>query len=256
MTADEVLSEVLARLSAGQGEPVFVRNQELDAWPGEVVQALKASQVLTPAEPAASAVCPGCEMACVMPVHVRSSGSDLDAFIVCEERDDTNRVGVPVTCLEQWQASGISVADFLTQTLGVRRSGTPCEKWRWEVGVFKGTKPPYYLFLEAKNGLVLTLAGNAIPLIEVLTITNDRILIDRKILGQMADRPTVAAGDRETKLLRKKRLMARRKELEAAGVSPVLPALAQEEGISTSRVKKILAAEKKSGSTKMKGKLS
>ena len=33
-------------------------------------------------------------------------------FIVCDKRSDINRVAVPISRLEQWQASGIAITDL------------------------------------------------------------------------------------------------------------------------------------------------
>src|SRR5208283_992784 len=46
-----------------------------------------------------------------LPAGTRGSAS----FIVCYKRSDINRVAVPISRLEQWQASGTSIAELLAR---------------------------------------------------------------------------------------------------------------------------------------------
>jgi hypothetical protein len=69
MTPPDALIELLARMGAGNGAAVLVSNEELSQWPAIAVEAMKAQRILAKARPASSAICPGCEQACVMPVH-------------------------------------------------------------------------------------------------------------------------------------------------------------------------------------------
>jgi len=116
MTAQDCLSELLRRVGAQDGATTFVTAHELKGWPPDAVRALKAENLLTRAEPAKSADCPGCERGCFSPVVVQpsNSGGDPYAFIVCDRRDDINRVPVSVADLERWQISGEAVANAVT----------------------------------------------------------------------------------------------------------------------------------------------
>jgi hypothetical protein len=126
-------------LGASHGAAVFVSADELRQWPVAAVAAMKAQKLLVKARPAVSVVCPGCERECVMPIHVvPPQGTAPRAFIVCDKRRDINRVAVPISRLEQWQACGASIAGLLAQLLDLRRPGDiDSDAGRWEIGMLK-----------------------------------------------------------------------------------------------------------------------
>ena len=244
ITPDEVLTEVLARLGASQGMPVFIKSQESNTWPEASVQALKTSRILLPVEPAASAVCPGCELACVMPVHVRSCHSGLDAFIVCEERSDTNRVTVPSTCLEQWQASGEGLARALAQLLGIPYSGRPFdESTTLEIGLLRGGKHASHVQLQTAGKMALLLAGHSVPLIEILRLEGSVFIVDQRALFRLVDAPVGPAGGAESASARRARLQHWVVEEKKKGNKAFLKTVAIRERISPQRLKQILAKE-------------
>jgi len=69
----EVLSELFERLCACDGGTVLVSADEIRRWPREAVMAMKKQRLIVKGRPAASAICPGCEHECVMPVHTVST---------------------------------------------------------------------------------------------------------------------------------------------------------------------------------------
>jgi hypothetical protein len=161
MTPDAALRELLARLGVSQGAAILITEEELNTWPPEAVEAMKAQKLLMKARPAASVVCPGCEQECVMPLHTMPyEKRGLTSFIVCDKRDDINRVVVPISHIEQWQASVTSVADLIAGLLGLRRpeEGDTSAR-RWEVGMFKGTKRSSHVLLRADGRLTLSVGG-------------------------------------------------------------------------------------------------
>jgi hypothetical protein len=243
MTAQEALAELLARVGTRNGAAVFIGAQELSEWPQAVVTAMKAQRLLVRARPAASVVCPGCERECVMPVHVPpAQGKSSRAFIVCDKRSDINRVNVPIEHLEQWQASGATIADWLAGVLGLRHHRRANgDAGRWEVGMFKGARHASHLVLLADGELRLTLAGHSIALADALDAKCDRIAIDRRMLNRCVDHPVAGAGDAESAEERRDRLRARVREEKAKGTRAYLKAVAEEEGISSSRLKQLVA---------------
>jgi hypothetical protein len=108
MTPHGALTELLARLGACNGASVVVSDEELSQWPAPAVAALKSQKLLVRARPAATTICPGCEQACVMPVHTvpRASGAAV-SFTVCDKRSDINRVPVSTKRLEQWRCDAV-----------------------------------------------------------------------------------------------------------------------------------------------------
>jgi len=242
MTPDAVLREVLDRLGALSGAAVLFSERELLDWPHEAVAAMKSQGLLTKAGPSKSAICPGCERECVMPVHLLAcNASRPEALIVCDKRSDVNRVLVPLNCLEQWQISGDTVADFLAGLLGLHRSQThDANLARWEIGVLKGFKHSGHLVLVAKGPLVLAAAGHEVPLFEVLSLDDGGFKVDKRALSRRVDHPVAAAGDRESAAHRIDRLKARVEALKRKGIRAFLKAVAEEEGISVSRLKQLI----------------
>ncbi len=73
MTPIDAVLELLGRVGASQGNPVLINEEELLQWPGAAVKAMKSQKIIVKARPATSAICPGCEENCVMPVHTLAS---------------------------------------------------------------------------------------------------------------------------------------------------------------------------------------
>lgn len=242
MTPQDALAELLARVGASGGDAVFTEAQELAAWPAAAVMTMKAQKLLVRARPAASVVCPGCERACVMPVHViPAQGTASRTFVICDKRSDINRVNIPVGHLEQWQASGEATADFIARALDLRRpSGSASSAGRWELGMFKGAKHSAHLVLLADGNLKLSLAGHSIALVDALGWKGDAIVIDRRMLVRCADAPAAGAGDAESAAQRRARLRARVREVKAKGTKAFLKVVAGEEGVSESRLKQLV----------------
>ena len=64
-------------------------------------KAMKSHKLLVKASPATTVVCPGCEQECTMPVHTVSAGTgEAASFIVCDKRNDINRVAVSARRLD------------------------------------------------------------------------------------------------------------------------------------------------------------
>ena len=245
MTPEAALVELLERVGARHGAAVIVSDHELNAWPSAAVAAMKSQRLLTKARPTTSTVCPGCERECVMPVHVLTDKArEPAAFIVCDKRSDINRVAVPVRCLEQWQASGDSIAALLSGLLGLhssRASGTNAA--RWEVGMLKGAKHSSHLVLIADSRLTLSLAGHSVPLADVLALEGNAFKVDRRALTRLADQPVAGAGDMESAAHRRERLKKRVQTVKNKGTKAFLKTVAEEEGITVSRLKQLLREE-------------
>jgi hypothetical protein len=180
-----------------------------------------------------------------MPVHVLpDKAREPAAFIVCDKRSDINRVSLPVGSLEQWQASGDSIAALLAALLGLHRSGaSSTDAARWEVGIVKGTKHSSHVVLVADGKLILSLAGHSVPLADVLTLEGDAFKVDRRTLALLVDQPVAGAGDVESAAHRRERLKKRVQAIKNKGVKAFLKTVAEEEGITVSRLKQLLREE-------------
>ncbi len=238
----DAILELLARVGAGNGAAVLVSEEELSEWPAAAVKAMKSQKLLVKASPAASVVCPGCEQECTMPVHSLPAGPGGSAsFIVCDKRDDINRVAVPSERLEQWRASAASIADLITGSLGLRRSDAgDTTAGRWEIGMFKGRKHSSHMVLLADGRLTLNFAGHSIALADILTLESSGFKLDKQALVRQVDKPVAGAGDAESAAQRRERLKKRVQAEKAKGNKAFLKAVSEDEGISVSRLKQLL----------------
>lgn len=199
MTPQAALVELLERVGVSQGDPVLVSEQELSEWPSPAVAALKVQGLLTKARPVSSAVCPGCERGCVMPVHVvPDAARGPKAFIVCDKRSGINRVTVPVSCLEQWQSNPGAVRGFIVDSLALRGSDQrPGNANFLEIGIATGDKRSKMLCLTTDGTIALIAGTNALPLAELIRYRDDAYSLDEAMIRQLVDSATTA-DDRYT----------------------------------------------------------
>ena len=240
MTPRAALIELLERVGATLGADVFVNEDELRQWPSAAVATMKSQKLIAKARPASSVICPGCERECVMSVHTTAGAPDNPTpFIVCDKRSDINRVAVPLSALAQWKTTGEMIAEMLAELLGISRAiSVGGDGHEWSIGLLEGKKHKARVRLEARDGLNITLAGHAVPLIEVLAISDDALAVDKRALVRLVDKPA-DDSEIETPEQRRERLRARIDEEKAKGTKAYLRVVAAEERISISRLKQI-----------------
>ena len=188
MTPQAALIELLARVGA-QGGAVLVTAAELAQWPAAAVAALKKQKLLTRTSPATSAVCPGCENECVMPVHNRARvDGTVASFIVCDKRDDTNRVPIAADQLLQWRCDVPSVCQFVATSLDLRQSDQQASIDRLvNIGMVQGDKRTQMLALRLQHELALTAGNSTIPLADLVSFKDGRFSVDAALVRQMVD---------------------------------------------------------------------
>jgi len=242
MTPQEALAELLGRLGASGGAPVHVTADELDGWPQDAVAAMKQRKLLVKASPAHSAICPGCERACTMPVHVIPNPPHVpNAFVACDKREDIGRVPVSIAALERWQTSGGALAQAIARLLGFDQPvQTASSGHSWIIGVLKGNKHSRHVTLSSNGALELAVGSLNVPAGEVLRIDGFKFTIDSMRLGRLADSSAADGDVTESADARSLRIKNRRDELIAQGQRGFLKTIAAEEGVSTSRLKQIL----------------
>ncbi|MBK6323535.1 MAG: hypothetical protein IPF38_15625 [Burkholderiales bacterium] len=189
MTAEAVLIELLERLAAVPGGAILVNTHELNQWPPDAWAALKKQQLLAKAHAAASAVCPGCERECMMPVHTPpATTGNAAAFIVCDNRSDINRVAVPLDRLTQWRCSVQAVCGFVAESAGIRNAVKPGSDTNlWEIGIATGKKRSQMLCLQVNGALALVAGGNALPLADFIGYANGVYSVDVLMVNQLVD---------------------------------------------------------------------
>ena len=245
LTAGEALAELLARLGAAPGRALALSGDELQHWPGDAVVALRAHGALRPGKPGDTAVCPGCERACVMPVQQRQRpGRPAAAFVVCDKRDDIGRVPLEPAHLERWRIDSQTLGDALAGLLGAGACHpVPAAQFAFRLGVVTGAadKAAVQLRFDDQGRAMLDVAGHGVELAAVLAFQGGRLVLDTRHLGRCADAPAGGAAlAAETPAQRTARLQARKAALQQRGVKAFLPVLAEEEGVSVSMVKRIL----------------
>ncbi len=188
------LVELLARVGASQDLVALVNDDELSQWPTDAVKAMKAQRLIVKARPASSAICPGCERDCVIPVHTLPATAGIPAsFIVCDKRNDVNRVPISIERLTQWQCSVNAVCGFVAATLGLRRSNKQTDSaGLWEVGIVTGDKRSQMLCLQVNGVLALAAGNNMVPLAEVIEYHDGAYSLDRDVIHQLVDAATTA----------------------------------------------------------------
>lgn len=188
MTSLDALLELLERVGASRGSAALISEEELSRWPAEAVRGLKAHKLLVKASPAGSVVCPGCEQECTMPVHTVSAGA---SFVVCDKRDDINRVPVAAELLRQWRCGAEAVGGFVAQSLGLRsESQRKAGAGLWELGLMTGKKRSQMVCLRACEVMTLVAGQNSLPLAELLRFDAEGYSVDGEVVQRMVDAAT------------------------------------------------------------------
>ena len=189
-----LFAPVVRQVSAQSQQAVFVSAEELSQWPAAAVAAMKSQKLLARARPAVSVVCPGCERECVMPVHTLPAGPRGPAsFIVCDKRDDINRVSVSADRLMQWRCDADAVCGFIAVSLGLRRTDQhPADAGLLNIGMASGDKRSQMLNLRVDGELALVSANNAVPLAELVDYSDGEYSVDGNMIRQLVDSATTA----------------------------------------------------------------
>jgi hypothetical protein len=181
-------------VGASQGA-VLINDDELSHWPSAAVAAMKTQHLLAKARPATSAICPGCELDCVMPVHALPAEGNRPAraFIVCDKRSDINRVALPLARLTQWRCNIDAVCGFVAASLALRRSDKRAASADlWEIGIATGDKRSQMLCLQANGALALVAGGNPLPLAELIEYRDGAYSLDGVMIWQLVDASATA----------------------------------------------------------------
>jgi len=194
MTPQDALFELLERVGANKGAAILVNDEELRNWPDAAVKAMKSQKLIVKAHPASSAICPGCERNCVMPVDtLRPNEGILESFVVCDKRSDINRVVIAAERLIQWQCNADLVCGFVAASLGLRRSARQTGiAGLWEIGIAFGDQRSQMLCLKADGRLSLVAGNNPAPLAELIEYKDSKYLPNDAMIRQLVDDSTTA----------------------------------------------------------------
>lgn len=195
------LAGIFERLACAQpGAAAVFGADEVERWADGSLEALVGAGLLNPAPPAQVIECDGCERNCFMPVYVRPVEDDRPAraFISCDKPEDLGRVPVPLDRLRQWRiAAGMlagAVARLLGFTLPPQEDGA---RGIWTLGLLRGKEHLGAVTLSLENGGSLAVAGQSVPLTQVLTLSAGALTADRDALIRMvegAEKPNDTGG--------------------------------------------------------------
>lgn len=194
MTPLEVLMELVDRLGAGGGDTVLISGAELGRWPGEAVQALKSQRIIAKAKAANSAVCPGCEEECVLPVMTLPGGDGATRFFVlCEQRGDTNRVPVTTALLLQWRCSLEQVCGFVADSLGLQPGRWPRNQAGMvEIGMVTGKKQVQMVCLEITDRVQVVVGQNKVDLADLVAFADGKFAVHQGMIQRLVDSSNTA----------------------------------------------------------------
>ena len=194
MTSTDALLELLGRVGACRDGAVLINEEELLLWPKVAVKAMKSQKLIGKARPASSAICPGCEDHCDMPLHtLPATTGKTSSFIVCDRRSDINRVPVPAGRLIQWRCTVGMVSGFVASCLDLRLpAGQTDNAGRWVIGIVSGDKRSQMLCLEATGALTLVVGSSKVPLAEFIEFHEGAYRLDAPQIRRMADFATTA----------------------------------------------------------------
>lgn len=196
MTENEILNRILERIGySNQAQTIFLFD-ELNMWLGNIdrVKLFVENGILQKLSPLARNIeCGGCEERCFKEVNIivnKKNKKSLVARIICNERDDIGYANVDLRRLQQWQTNGTLLSNTITKLLKLT---TPPQKNRdsdyWTLGMVKGKKHSDFPILVIENRIMLKIAGHDLPLIEILSFKNGKLLLDSNELIKRIDKP-------------------------------------------------------------------
>ena len=194
MTPLAVLVELVEHLGACGGKAVLISEAELGQWPSEAIHALKAQRIIVKAKAADSAVCPGCEEECLMPVITLPGGEGAArSFILCGQRNDTNRVPVTTSLLLQWRCSLELMCGFVANSLGLHRDRRQQNQaGLLELGLVTGKKRVQMVCLEIIDRVLLVAGQNKVDLAELIAFDDGKFSVDEKMIQRLVDSSNTA----------------------------------------------------------------
>ena len=169
MSAATIITDLFDRVAASYGEPVLVGWDEVSQWPEGTLGALTQSGMLVPASPSDTATCYACEEQCHLPVTTLPATDyrPASSFVLCRERDDTNRVAVETVRLDQWRISIRSLAQTVANLFEVPTEPVSINNELWRLGQAEFSDSFRDCFLSLTDGG----EGNTAPMEDAVTFT-------------------------------------------------------------------------------------
>jgi hypothetical protein len=169
MNSSLALIDLLQRLAGNHGQEILVTKEELCQWSPVEVKALQTQGIVTKTRPASSALCPGCEEGCIKPVYRLTSSDNSALFVVCDNRDDTNRISIDTNILIQWRCAIEFICGFVVTCLGIHQSEKHgIEDMIFPLGTVSGNKRCHLIHLHVTAEILLKAGTSSIPLVDLV----------------------------------------------------------------------------------------
>lgn len=190
MTFEDVLQELIQVL--GSKHDNTIPWDQVREWPKGALDLFQDAGLIKPKEAAKSVTCPGCEENCFMPLHVSPAiqGNPIQAFVVCQQRDDMGRILISLELCQQWQITENQLAQWIARELGIRgKTKRDKESNNILIGDVQGKKKTGSLELSCTDPASLKASGHSLLMIEAIYFTDGQLQIDREAIINLIDRP-------------------------------------------------------------------
>ena len=124
-----------------------------------------------------------------MPVNtLKSESRNTSSFVVCDKRDDINRVPIAADQMVRWRCDANAVCKFIATSLGLRQSESKNGTANyWQIGMAAGDKRKQLLCLKAEAVLTLAAGDRTMPLAVLVEYLSGKYSIDGAIIRQLVD---------------------------------------------------------------------
>ena len=129
-----------------------------------------------------------------MPVNTLPGGtSKASFFVVCDKRDDINRVPITAEDLVQWRSDPEAICGYVARALEIRRSEQlDSDPGIHAIGLATGSKRSQMLCLALGSTPMLVAGDNRLPLAELVRFDGGAYLLDDMRVRQLVDQSRMA----------------------------------------------------------------
>ena len=192
-----VVSELMALLRSSKDRRVVLCQDDVDQWSQSVTTAMKSQKLIVKAKSAKVIICSGCEEACLMPVEtVMDFSGKAASFVVCDRRDDINRVAVSSDALQRWQCGLPQLSRLFCALLDLpydQRFDYGCEYLK--LGIVNGLKGRRWISLNTVD-LTIEINGISKQVEELLFFNDGHFLIDQTAIDTMINSASAGVSKR------------------------------------------------------------
>ncbi len=185
------LKQLFLRLACSDTGKITISLTEAEPLPLEFIYFIEQQSLLKLRKNITTLTCQECDEGCTEQIHYHhpdtNHNTNQQPFIYCKEE---GHLTVMPEQLLRWEFSFSMLAEKISQLcscIGKVQSETPR---KWLLGFITGKKHKAETFLEyiPLKGMILSVNGYSVALLEVLLIQNNKLSIDLKKLVTLADK--------------------------------------------------------------------